>query len=56
MATRISAASIRRGWKCSARKADRLLRGDLHKGRYLVNFPYAYYRLNGMLKTAHGGQ
>jgi len=27
---------------------------DLHQGRYLVNFPYAWYRLTAVLKTAQG--
>ena len=30
--------------------------GDLQKGRCLVNFPYAYYRLNAMLEPAQKGQ
>jgi len=29
---------------------------DLQQGRYLVNFPYAYYRLTAVLMTALGGQ
>lgn len=29
---------------------------DLQKGKYLVNFPYAYYRLTAVLTTAQGQQ
>lgn len=29
---------------------------DLQQGRYLVNFPYAYYRRTAVLKTAQGTQ
>jgi len=29
---------------------------DLQQGRYLVDFPYAYYRLTAVLRTAQGAQ
>jgi hypothetical protein len=29
---------------------------DLQKGRYLVDFPFAYYRLTAVLTTAQGAQ